>query len=39
MSKILIVEDDKKLRDELKIFLERHGYEVFLLEKKNLIIL
>lgn len=33
MSKILIVEDDKKLRDELKIFLERHGYEVFLLEK------
>ena len=35
MSKILIVEDDKKLRDELKIFLERHGYEVFLLEKFN----
>lgn len=33
MSKILIVEDDKKLRDELKIFLERHGYEIFLLEK------
>ena len=33
MAKILIVEDDKKLRDELKIFLERHGYEVFLLEK------
>ena len=33
MSKILIVEDDKKVRDELKIFLERHGYEVFLLEK------
>ena len=33
MSKILIVEDDKKLRDELKIFLERHGYEVSVLEK------
>ena len=33
MAKILIVEDDKKLRDELKIFLERHRYEVFLLEK------
>lgn len=33
MSKILIVEDDKKLRDELKIFLERHGYEVSTLEK------
>ena len=33
MSKILIVEDDKKLRDELKIFLERHGYEVLVLEK------
>ena len=33
MSKILIVEDDKKLREELKIFLERHGYEVSTLEK------
>lgn len=25
MAKILIVEDDKKLREELKIFLEKHG--------------
>lgn len=33
MSKILIVEDDKKLREELKIFLEKHGYEVMILEK------
>ena len=33
MSKILIVEDDKKLREELKIFLEKHGYEVIILEK------
>ena len=32
MSKILIVEDDKKLRNELKIFLEKNGYEVQLLE-------
>lgn len=32
MSKILIVEDDKKLRNELKIFLEKNGYEVFILE-------
>lgn len=33
MSKILIVEDDKKLREELKIFLEKHGYNVEMLEK------
>ena len=33
MSKILIVEDDKKLREELKIFLEKHGYHVEMLEK------
>ena len=33
MAKILIVEDDKKLRDELKIFLEKHGYEAVILEK------
>ena len=33
MAKILIVEDDKKLREELKIFLEKHGYEVIVLEK------
>ena len=28
MSKILIVEDDEKLRDELKIFLNNNGYKV-----------
>lgn len=33
MSKILIVEDDKKLREELKIFTEKHGYNVEMLEK------
>lgn len=33
MSKILIVEDDKKLRKELKIFLEKNGYEVKILEE------
>lgn len=33
MAKILIVEDDKKLREELKIFLEKHGYEAVILEK------
>ena len=33
MAKILIVEDDKKLREELKIFLGKHGYEVIVLEK------
>ena len=33
MSKILIVEDDEKLREELKIFLEKHGYEAIILEK------
>mgnify|MGYP003377832244 CR=1 FL=1 len=33
MSKILIVEDDEKLRKELKIFLEKNGYEVKILEK------
>ena len=33
MAKILIVEDDKKLREELKIFIEKHGYEVIVLEK------
>lgn len=33
MSKILIVEDDEKLRRELKIFLEKNGYEVKILEE------
>ena len=33
MSKILIVEDDEKLRKELKIFLEKNGYEVKILEQ------
>ena len=33
MDKILIVEDDEKLRNELKIFLEKNGYEVLILEK------
>ena len=32
MQKILIVEDDEKLRNELKIFLEKNGYEVEVLE-------
>ena len=33
MQKILIVEDDEKLRNELKIFLEKNGYEVKILEE------
>lgn len=33
MQKILIVEDDKKLRDELKIFLNNNGYNALILEK------
>lgn len=33
MQKILIVEDDKKLRDELKIFLNNNGYNAYVLEK------
>ncbi len=33
MQKILIVEDDEKLRSELKIFLEKNGYEVAILEQ------
>lgn len=32
MSKILIVEDDVKIREELKLFLVRNGYEVKLIE-------
>ncbi len=35
MQKILIVEDDEKLRNELKIFLEKNGYEVESLETFN----
>ena len=33
MYRILIVEDDEKLRQELKIFLEKNGYEVVILEE------
>ena len=33
MYKILIVEDDEKLREELKIFLSKNGYEVKVLEE------
>lgn len=33
MDKILIVEDDEKLRNELKIFLDRNGYNAIVLEK------
>ena len=33
MDKILIVEDDEKLRNELKIFLDRNGYNAIILEK------
>ena len=33
MQKILIVEDDKKLREELKIFLNNNGYNAVILEK------
>ena len=35
MKKILIVEDDQKLRNELKIFLEKNGYEALTIEKFN----
>lgn len=38
MQKILIVEDDEKLRNELKIFLGKNGYQVEVLESfKNTI--
>lgn len=33
MNKILIVEDDEKLRDELEIFLNKNGYEAESLKK------
>ena len=32
-AKILIVEDDEKLRNELQTFLNKNGYEAFILEK------
>lgn len=32
MQKILIVEDDEKLRNELKIFLEKNGYKIEVLQ-------
>ena len=35
MQKIVIVEDDEKLRNELKIFLEKNGYQTVILEKFN----
>lgn len=33
MKKILIVEDDQKLRNELKIYLEKNGYEALTIER------
>ena len=33
MPRILIIEDDEKLRNELKIFLDRNGFDVIVLEK------
>ena len=33
MQKILIVEDDEKLRNELEIFLKNNGYQVEILKK------
>ena len=33
MSKILIVEDDEKLRKELEIFLDKNGYDSVILQK------
>lgn len=33
MYKVLIVEDDEKLREELAIFLERNGYQTAVIEK------
>ncbi len=35
MQKILIVEDDEKLRDQLQIFLNKNGYEAKVLETFN----
>lgn len=33
MAKVYIIEDDKKIREELSIFLMKNGYEVAVLEK------
>lgn len=33
MQRVLIIEDDEKLRKELKIFLENNGYEVIAIEE------
>ena len=34
MSKILIVEDDEKLSKELKIFLDKNGYDSVILQSQ-----
>ena len=33
IDKILIIKDDEKLREELKIFLDRNGYDTVILDK------
>ena len=35
MKKILIIEDDEKLRKELEIFLNKNGYQTETLKKFN----
>ncbi len=35
MQKILIVEDDEKLRNELEIFLSHYGYQAAWLKKSD----
>ena len=35
MQKILIVEDDEKIRNELQIFLNNNGYDTVSLKKFN----
>ena len=38
MAKILIVEDDKKIREELELFLNKHGFEAIgLVDLQNMI--